>query len=531
MDRRTFIRTSAGLAPAFSTQMISTARGVGPLAADLQFRAGFSSVPIHSCIRSQTAFRRPLEAVCASLASSDKHVILLSLDLIGMSREEWKMLREAVAGGAGIPSSRVWIHTTHTHSAPWGARGDGNQQIVGLDKKLVECAQQAVSAARPASIRAGITDVGKSLSLYRRGDTGADLGLQTFWFGYTYRDNDDRPDASALVNEMRSRWLDRKPDYTPTDEPLWFDGEVDSLVQSIRFEDENSQCIGSMVRFAAHPHLTCSCLPWKYDPDYPGVVRRVIQQHSNFPVMFLTGACGNLVPKEKVKYKVDESRIQPFPHLGPSSAFYPENEQELLDEMDRIGTAVAGSALAGLKQALTEKVAFFGVASAEYDVTLDTALPASRQEIETIRKALAAEAMALRCGNHPLRELRGIANRLNWLDWAGSASLDLISDEERASAVIKMPLAAMIIDRHVFLFLHSEIVAETTFELRKALPQFDLWTMGLTNGDLGYFPTARMIDESGYEGRSTLIAGNAEEKLRNDILDLLKKTDLGLKTR
>ena len=43
---------------------------------------------------------------------------------------------------------------------------------------------KAVSMAKPATVRYAVENVGQSLSVYRRGDAGPDLGFQTFWFGY-----------------------------------------------------------------------------------------------------------------------------------------------------------------------------------------------------------------------------------------------------------------------------------------------------------------------------------------------------------
>ena len=522
MKRRKFIQTNAGFAAALLVpSVLAQAQSKNK-----KTLVGFSKTELTSCIKSKTKTRQPLQAICASIKNGDSHVILLSLDMIGLDETLWESLRENIAKDVNLNPAQILIHTTHTHSAPWGARGEGTYEFVNLKETLTDCAKQAIDHAQPASIRTGISDVGKSLSIYRRGDTGADLGVQTFWFGYTFRENDDRPDASALINEMKSRWLGKKPNYKPAETPVWFDGDVDSLVHTMNFENADGEVIGSIVRFSAHPHLTCACIPWMYDPDFPGVVRRVVQQETNAPVMFITGACGDLVPKEKVKYMVNWDAVPPSPYMGPSSAFYPENEKELLNEVDRIGTTIANVALESLKSSSAQEINYFGIESGTFDVPLDAALPKSQQEIELIRNALVAEYQeSLRQGN-PLREMRGLANRLNWVDWAGSASLTTISDKERKAGVKEMPLSVMVVNKQVFIFMHSEIPVETTFELRKAFPQLDIWTMGLTNADMGYIPTARMIDEGGYEGRSTIIARNAEEKIRKDVESLVARLKL-----
>ena len=526
MKRRKFIQANAGLAAAVSFPSILSSPEPLKNHDKPNIQVGFSETNLTSCIISMTKVRQPLQVICASIKGLDSHVIFLVLDLIALNESEWNAMRENIAKSVNLSSNQILIHVTHTHSAPWGERGEGSYQFVNLQETLTDCVKQSIDRAKPAYIRSGVIDVGNSLSIYRRGDTGTGLGIQTFWIGYTFRENDERPDASALVNEMKSRWLRQELDYTPADKPIWFDGHVDSLVQTLSFEDANGVVIGSIVRFAAHPHLTCSCIPWMYDPDYPGIVRQVMHKDTKAPVMFLTGACGNLVPKEKVNYRVNWNAVTEFPYMGPSSAFYPENEKELLDEMNRIGTHIAKTALDSLKSSPVEKVELFGIESQLFDVPLDPDLPGSQNEIDTIRKALVAEYQASLNQGNPLREMRGIANRLNWLRWSGAASLKYISNEERKAGIKKMPCSVVAINKNVFAFLHSEISAETTFELRKTYPDFNIWTMGLTNGDIGYYPTAQMIDEGGYEGRSTIINRDAEEKIRKDVASLIKKLKL-----
>ncbi len=517
MDRRKFIKSNVAAAAALSLS--------GPLQAETgegaAVKVGFAKTDISGCIKSETKFRRPLEAICAAINGGETTTVLIALDLIEMPPRDCRAIAEQVSGLTKIAAENILIHTTHTHSAPWGERESG-QQIVGLAAALADCVSQAVARARPARLRAGASDVGKTLSVYRRGDAGAELGIQTFWFGYTFGEGDDRPDASALVNEMKSRWLRKKPDYTPGPEPVWFDGEVDSLVQVLSFEDTKGEPIGCIVRFSAHPHLTCACSEWLYDPDYPGVVREAVEKQTGAPVMFVSGACGNLVPKEKVKYVIDWDKVPEFPYMGPSSAFDPADDNELLAEVERIGTAIARAATDALNNSAAEEIRSFKFACGDFGVPIDAALPRSSEEVECIREALVSEYEAALNQQSPLRELRGLANRLNWLEWAAPFAMDVLTDEERAAGEKKLPIAAVALDSSVLVFMHSEISVETTFALRKRYADLNLWTVGLTGGCVGYFPTAEMIDEGGYEGRSTVVAREAEEKLRKDISNLLR---------
>ena len=71
--------------------------------------------------------------------------------------------------------------------------------------------------------------------------------------------------------------------------------------------------------------------------------------------------------------------------------------------------------------------------------------------------------------------------------------------------------------------VEPEVMVGTTLELRRQHPELDLWTMGLTNADVGYLPTSRMVDEGGYEGRSTVFAATAGERVRSDVSILLRR--------
>ena len=485
-----------------------------------RLRAGFTRLDLQPHISSKTTFRTPLEAICAVLASGETTLCLVSLDLI--SPPDGEAIRSRVGARLGIPPENVQLHATHVHSAPWAAR-EGAQVLSGLPEALADAADEAASRAVPVGVRSGWRDVGQTLSLYRRGDAGPDLGVQTFWYGYTFREGDDRPDASALASEMRSRWLGKAPEYHPGEHPVWFDGPVDSLVQALELVAGDGATVGCLVRFSAHPHMADHCNPWRYDADFPGVVRREVGRRRGGPVMFLNGACGDLVPKERVRFVVDPERVEPLPYAGPCWWLQPAEEAEQLAEIERIGQAVAHAALDALEGQDLDKGQPMRLAAGEFACPLDPHLPRSPREAELLQAALAAEYHAARRQGSPLRELRGLANRLNWCRWSGDLGFEHLSEAERAAGEKRLPLAALALGRTVLAFMHSEVMVGTTLALRRRFPDLDLWTMGLSNADVGYLPTREMIDEGGYEGRSTIFSAEAEEAVRGDVAALIER--------
>lgn len=217
MKRRDFIKTPIGAAAALALPARARAGRIH-VSEQSRLRAGFARLELQPHISSKTPFRTPLEAICAVLASGETTACLVSVDLI--SPPEGEAIRARIGTRLGIPPENVQVHATHVHSAPWAAR-EGAQVLSGLPEALADAADRAASRVVPVGVRAGQRDVGQTLSLCRRGDAGPDLGVQTFWYGYTFREGDDRPDASALVGEMRSRWRGQAPEYRAGEHPVW----------------------------------------------------------------------------------------------------------------------------------------------------------------------------------------------------------------------------------------------------------------------------------------------------------------------
>jgi len=523
MNRRDFIQKAGSGAIAAAAMPYAT-RSVKNGAAKIN--VGFSRQSIKPCIESQTAFRRDLEAVCAVIGDKESQTVIVALDLLQLSPAECSEYRKEISEKVSLPEESILIHTTHTHSAPWDERFNSTQygasRIVGLPGLISKLVIATMEKAKPAKIKYGIADVGQTLSVYRRGDAGPDLGYQTFWFGYQYHDGDDRPDASALVNEMRSRWQGKAPEYVAGDKPVWFDKPVDPNVQSIVFEDNNGHVIGSIVRFSAHPHLSSACAVKLYDPDFPGITRDVMEAKLGGTCMFLLGTTGNIVPKEKVEYRVVPEKSPVAPYLGPNWAFEPVDEKNLLDEMKRIGTDIANAAIRGLEKSKAEELKRAVHHPFASDILIDPALPASMEELESMKKALVPEYISFMRSGLPLSQMRLLANRLNWLEWAGKKSLGLLNDDDRRAGKKQMPLSVLQLNDINMAFMHSEISMETDMALHQKFPGLKIITVSMTGGSIEYIPTDAMLDEGGYEGRSAIVAYGTEGRLADIITEKIR---------
>src|SRR2546427_518483 len=73
-------------------------------------------------------------------------------------------------------------------------------------------------------------------------------------------------------------------------------GAVDPTVKVIRFDDLEENPVATIVHYACHP----TTMAWQCQyvtPDYPGVVRQVVEQQVGGTCLFLQGATGNITPR------------------------------------------------------------------------------------------------------------------------------------------------------------------------------------------------------------------------------------------
>ncbi|MBX9732627.1 MAG: hypothetical protein K2X37_01085, partial [Chitinophagaceae bacterium] len=483
----------------------------------------FSAIDLADCINSKTSFRYPVEANCMVMIGEKQNIILYSLDFSSLSVEICWDIQTQISRNFNILPESVLLHTTHTHSGVGDLGGGKSIDRPKLVNLLIKTATEAFVNAKPAKIKVAEENVGKRLSVYRRGDTGTGLGVQTYWFGYEYKEGDDRPDASALINEMTDRWLGKMGNYVRGPNPVYFDGEVDPLVQTMYFVDMQNNPLGSIVRFSAHPHLTSSCKNWLFDPDFPGRTRILMEKELGGHCLFLSGPCANLVPKEKVKYKLSDDYKFNNVYLGPLSELCAVDEKQLLDETTRIGEDIARAAIRALQKGKFNNLMKINFTYKNLNLPIDPSLPKTAEEIEIMRKGLEREYKAFINAKGNVAELRRFANTLNWLDWAPSYGLSTLNENDRKNGYKTMPFSVLNLNSTPIVFMSSEIPVETTLELRKRFETLNPWTISLTGGSMVYIPTDKMIDEGGYEGRNTVIEKGTELKIKEHIAGMLEK--------
>lgn len=201
-----------------------------------------------------------LDLLATVLVVSDgaTQAAVVDVDFCIVGRELADPIREAVAQLTGIPAPHVRLSYSHTHSGPmlgpsWMTEGEEliPAYVQSLPGRIAGAAWEAQRRLRPARVAAGSGT--SDIVVNRR------LAL---------------PGGRVVVGRNRAGFADRE-------------------VKVVRIDDLEERPLAVIVHFGCHP--TIMGPPNRLvTPDYPGVVRRVVEQATGAPGLFLQGAAGNV---------------------------------------------------------------------------------------------------------------------------------------------------------------------------------------------------------------------------------------------
>ena len=192
----------------------------------------------------------PLYARAMVLRTESYSVALVSLDLLGVTREITEKARSIVSELSGIPSSAILIAATHTHSGP---------SVLGIHSCEKDLMTRDYLRALPGYIASAILQAD---SRCKEARVGFAKGTIRGW----------------VVNR-------RNPTKGPVDEEI--------LV--MRAEDKEERLISAIVNFTCHG-VVLGHNNLLISADYPGYVSRAIESTEGGVSLFLNGACGDINP-------------------------------------------------------------------------------------------------------------------------------------------------------------------------------------------------------------------------------------------
>jgi neutral ceramidase len=264
---------------------------------DSQFLFGYPHVRRYS-----TGVHDPLLSSALFLSDGRTPVLFIGNDVIYVSKETARRVRERIASETGIPAGNIMVTATHTHSGPLTADTISNEAdsavprtdakyVVRFESGIVRAAVQAFRNARPAEIGFAVAD-GSCVGTNRHDPAG-------------------RSDPSVPVLVAR-----------------------DSATRSF---------VGAMFVCSMHPtvlHEDSTLL----SGDFPAMARSFLQENmvgKDCPVVCHTGPCGDQSPRHVTKANTFAEAARLGGLLGKSIA----DAIRAMTFVDQLVLSVAGSSV------------------------------------------------------------------------------------------------------------------------------------------------------------------------------------------
>jgi hypothetical protein len=199
----------------------------------------------------------PLELRTIVFESGGQFVAIVSLDLIGIVREQTESIRRAIQTRCGIKPDHVMLAASHTHSGPvMRANGDlvpDPAYVAELESKIVDAVAEAKENLEPVTLALG-------------------CGSANF--------NVNRRPVPGIAGEFQPNFAEL----------------VDRRVRVMRIDRAGSENpLAILFHYSCHP-TTKRGSDGFISPDYPGIARTMIERQFNCRALFLQGCCGNVRP-------------------------------------------------------------------------------------------------------------------------------------------------------------------------------------------------------------------------------------------
>ncbi len=399
----------------------------------------------------------PMCATALVLSDGDQTVAIADVDAIGFDAEWTGKIMDAIAGLTGLTRHAIRFSCTHTHSGPntfrLGNISEGLDMVLsyldGLPLRIAGAVWQAQQNLRPVRCAAGSGSC--EIGVNRRFHT---------------------PDGGMAVGR---NW----------------EGPVDPAVRVVRFDLLDETPLATIVHYSCHP----TTMAWQtklFTPDYPGVVRQVVEQQVGGTCLFLQGATGNVTPRRG--FTGDARVYRRLGHILGLEASRVALGIETLHKREKFtGVLQSGAAIA-----LYEDEPVESERPALRVCTRSIRMPLRKMEppeaLETEAGRLRNELNRLRDQGAGEEEIRAATARATQSGWRAATARGYFGQEHvdwQMQGVRIGPVALLSVQGEPFVEIGLDIAARSPFT-------HTLFS-GYSNGAFGYIPTRQAFTEGGYE--------------------------------
>jgi hypothetical protein len=425
----------------------------------------------------------PLWATALAFSDGTTTIVLIDLDIIGLRAESATHVRQAVAGRTGLPVDHIRLSYTHTHSGPStstsGSWVSGGTELVAgylesLAAKTAGVAWEACKRLQPARIAAASGQ--SKIGVNRRYVT---------------------PEKTVVVGH---NW----------------EGPVDHEVKVVCIDDMDEQPIAVIVNYACHPIIVG---PYNdlITPDYPGIVKRVVEEATGAKCIFLQGATGDIGPVDGCTSREPLAVYRKLgKQLGHTAASVAINLETATKQDRYLYTLESGAPLGVYDYEIQQ----------DKEVTLRVASRMVKMPLKEHPTFEVAEAKA----QHHADELARLRSQGSEAEvrWAGMQAKRARMHAERARAYhgrdyVELEIHAIRINDIVLVGIPGEPFVEIGLAVKANSPFPHTLFSGYSNIGGSYIPMAHDYPIGGYEVDVTPFTPDAAQAVIDESLVLLNE--------
>ncbi|MGB3307312.1 MAG: neutral/alkaline non-lysosomal ceramidase N-terminal domain-containing protein [Thermomicrobiales bacterium] len=205
----------------------------------------------------------PLELTALALGDGTSTSVIIDIACCWLWGNTGAEVLASVLELTGLPEHAVRLSYTHTHSGP---AGGSNQSWVTGGVEMVDSYIANLGRIAAGATWAAIRDMEPVRIAGTIGESSISVNRRF-----------QRPEDGAVV--VGRNW----------------DGIVNREVNVLRLDRLDGSPFAAVVHFGCHP-ITVGPDNDKITPDYPGVVKRVVEANVGAPTVFLQGAAGDIGP-------------------------------------------------------------------------------------------------------------------------------------------------------------------------------------------------------------------------------------------
>jgi neutral ceramidase len=418
-----------------------------------------------------------LLATVLVLDDGDVQAAIADVEFCVVDRALADPIRSAIAELTGIPLSHVRLSYTHTHSGPmlgpsWMTEGEEliPAYVQSLPGRIAGAAWEAQRRLQPVRIAAGsgISDIVVNRRL--------------------------KTDSGRVV--AGRNWA----------------GFVDREVKVVRIDDVDERPLAVVVHHGCHP--TIMGPPNRLiTPDYPGVVRQVVERATGALCLYLQGAAGNT--HAVVDYVGDPAVYRRLGAILGHEAAKVALRLQTVPRRERLVKVLESGAPLGIyaDEPVGEPDGTLRVATRPVRLGVRAYPPAAEVSAEARRAAERLHALRGHASHDELQAAVGVARRAGMLadkarQYAGRREVvaDLHGIRVGAIALVGFP---------------GEPFSEIGVRVKEGSPFPHTLFSGYTNDYLGYVPVAEAYPEGGYEVDTSPFLPDTADRLAEASLALL----------